>query len=540
MKILAWMLILCVSMVAHAQETSKEITSASKNELFSKASALFSEGKYNRTILELKNVESELSKNPQANKQHLGLVHYWKGITYNRLQEFSDAILSFDMALKLDYAPIDIHYEYGQALYAAEMLKKARLQFRESLKRKFKRGVSLYYIGFISKELGDKKKAFSFFKSIKKLDDEEAKEVMQAAEMQVGDIYLEQIEKRKDAFKGIETYVIPQYQKALDQDPDSSLAPLIKEKIVKLQRKYDLVLFQLRNGRPTLFPPYLLRLAEEVGQDTNVTFTPAETTVSEAKQKSLYSRFDALGRYTFYYRDYISVAPELRFTYTRFFNRVPEIYRNDNYLIAPAIRTAYEHTLWNKPASILFDYDYVDVKRDVNAEKKLVFSSRSHSLMIGERFNYFTGGESIVRLRYRILDSYLSTADSTSTSLSYEQIKSWGINTFLFYFSYDRTRVNDESFDTDSFTFRGDLILGRVRDWFTPSIGLAMTTTDPINDRDNRGREYLINPNARLSKTFKKNWRANLKYEYQKNISDDEENFAYTKQLYALELEYIF
>lgn len=540
MKILAWMLILCVSMVAHAQENSKEIDGASKNEVFKKASTFFSEGKYGKTLVELKSIEEELSKNPQSNKQQLGLVHYWKGITYNRLQEFGEAIASFDKALNLDYAPIDIHYEYGQALYAADKLKEARLQFRESLKRKFKRGVSLYYIGFISKELGDRKKAFSFFKSIKKLEEQEVKEVIQAAEMQVGDIYLEQIEKRKDAFKGIETYVIPQYKKALEHDPDSSLAPLIKEKIVKLQRKYDLVLFQLRNGRPTLFPPYFLRLSAEVGQDTNVIFAPAETTISESDQKSLYTKTDVLGRYTFYYRDFFSISPEFRFNYTRYNNRVPEIYKNDNYLLAPAIRTSYEHTLWDRPASILFDYDYAEARRDVNAEEKLEFSSRSHSLMIGERFNYFSFGESIVRLRYRMLESYLSTSDSTATSLIFEQIRSWGINTFLFFISYDMMRVKDESFDTNAFTFRTDLIFGRVRDWFTPSAGVGITSTDPINDRDARGREYLINPNVRLSKTFKKNWRANLKYEYQKNISEDEENFAYTKQLYALELEYLF
>jgi hypothetical protein len=101
-------------------------------------------------------------------------------------------------------------------------------------------------------------------------------------------------------------------------------------------------------------------------------------------------------------------------------------------------------------------------------------------------------------------------------------------------------RVNTESFDTDSFTLRSDLIFGRVRDWFTPSIGLSLTSTDPINARETRGRELLINPNARIAKTFGKNLRAGLKYEYQKNDSKDEENFSFTKSIYAMELEYLF
>lgn len=538
MRLLAWMLILCVSMVAHALENSSEINSASKNTLFKTAVDLFAQGKYQSTVEELKSIE--MKQGTSGSKQTLGLIHYWKGICYNRLQDFAESISSFDKSLQLEYAPVDIHYEYGQALFAAEKLADARIQFRESLKRKFKRGVSLYYIGYISKEMGERKKAFTFLKSIEKLDESESKEVKQAAEMQIGDIYLEQVEKRSDAFKSVESTVIPQYQKAMDIEPESSLAPVIQEKIVKLQRKYDLILFKLRNGRPTLSPPYFVRVSQEFGNDSNVTFSPADTTISKSKQSSGYSKTDFIGRYTFYHKDFFSIAPEFRFNNTYYFNRVPEIYRNDNYLMAPAIRTAYEHELWKKPASFLVDYDYNEARRDVQAKKKLEFSSRSHTFMIGERFNFFESGETIVRLRHRMLESYLSASDSKLTSIVFEQIKSMKVNTLLFYFSYDRMRVDTDSFDTNAFTFRTDVIFARVRDWFTPSVGLALTSTDPINDRSNRGREFLFNPSGRISKTFKRNWRVNLKADYQKNQSKDKENFAYTKTIYAFELEYLF
>lgn len=538
MRLFAWMLFLCLSMFAHAQENSSEITGASKNALFKTAVDFFSQGKYQSTVEELKSLETRLG--PGASKQTLGLINYWKGICYNRLQDFSQSIASFDKSLQLDYAPADIHYEYGQALFAAEKLSEARLQFRESLRRKFKRGVSLYYIGYISKEMGERKKAYTFLKSIEKLDEAEAVEVKQAAEMQIGDIFLEQVEKRGDAFKSIEASVIPQYQKAFEVNPESALAPIIQDKILKLQRRYDLVLFKLRNGRPTLVPPYFLRLSQEFGMDSNVTFSPAETTISKSKQSSGYSKTDFIGRYTFYHRDYLSIAPELRVNNTYYFNRVPEIYRNDNYLIAPALRTSYEHELWKRPASFLVDYDYSEARRDVNAEKKLKFSSRAHTFMIGERFNFFDGGETILRLRHRMLDSYLSDSDSKTTSLVWEQIKSYKTHTLLYFASYDMMRVKDETFDTNAFTLRGDVIFARVRDWFTPSVGLGITSTDPVNNRGGRGRELLINPSGRLSKTFKKNWRANLKADYQKNNSKDEQNFAYKKMIYAFELEYLF
>lgn len=535
MRFLAWMLLLCSGLAAYAQENSAAIQDAAGKQIFKTAVELFSQGKYQSTVEELKSIETS-----SRSGQVLGLAAYWKGICFNRLQEFNEAVIHFDKALNYNFTPADLHYEYGQALFALDKLPEARLQFRESLKRKFKRGVSLYYIGYISKEMGEKNKAYTFLKSIHKLEEEEAREVRQAAEMQIGDIYLEQLEKRGDAFKSIDTYVIPQYKKAYDLDKDSALAPLIQEKIVKLQRKYDLVMFQLRNGRPTLVPPYLLRIAQEIGLDTNVLFSPAETTIEKSKQASPYSRTDIIGRYTFYVEDFFSISPEFRFNNTYYFNRVPEIHTNDNYLMAPALRTSYEHTLWNKPASFLVDYEYSEARRDVSAKEKLEFNSRTHAVMIGERFNYFSSGESIVRLRYRKLDSYLNASDSTMTSLVFEHYKAFQLSTLLLYASYDRLRVENDIFDTDSLTVRGDLIFARVRDWFTPSIGLSLTSTDPINASETRGRELLINPNARISKSFKKNWRANIKYDYQKNTSKDEDNFAYQKSIYAFELEYLF
>lgn len=539
MKMLLWMLMFSICLVVYGEEPNSEITNASNNALYKEASSLFTQGKYQAVVTELNSIESKIIASKNPSRSGLGLIAYWRAICFNRLQDFPDAIADFDKALGLSFSPQDINYEYGQALYAAEKLSEARLQFRESLKKKFKRGVSLYYIAYLSKELGEKKKAVTFYKAIEKLDTAEAMEVKQAAAMQIGDIYLEQVEKHPDAFRAIESYVIPQYKLAYDVDHESGLAPVIKEKIVSLQRKYDLVLFKLRNGRATLNPPYFARFALEYGIDSNVVFSPTEQSVSESKKKSPFIKTDLMGRYTFYHKDFISIAPEFRFNYTRYLNRVPEIYRNDNYLLAPAVRTAYEHKLWDKPAAILLDYDYSDGKRDVDAEKKLKFSFRAQTVMLGERFNFFTWGESIVRLRKRFFDSYVNASDSSTTSISYEQSRNFTSNTLLMYASYDMSRVHSDVFDANSFTLRGDLLMGRYRDWFTPTLGVGITRIKPLNNSA-RGTEYLINPSGRLAKTFKKNWRGSLKFDYQDYKSNDTANFGYKRSMYSFELEYLF
>ncbi len=176
----------------------------------------------------------------------------------------------------------------------------------------------------------------------------------------------------------------------------------------------------------------------------------------------------------------------------------------------------------------------------MNGEKKLVFSSRSHAFSIGERFNFFEVGESTLRLRYRLFDSYNEDSNSKALSFSIEQVVGLGESTLLLFTSYDRTRVEEGLYHTDAFTVRGDYIFGRKGAWGTPSIGLMLTSTDPIVDRDNRGRELLFNPNARLSKNFGKRWRGSVKYDYQKNNSKDAAGFAFIKSVYSMDIEYLF
>lgn len=503
---------------------------------FKKATTLYSEGKYQATVDEL----SRLEKLSVYNLKNQGFIAYWKGMAFNRLQDFRSAIDEFKKSLSFKYRPEDLHYEYGQALFASEKMTEARLQFSESFKRSFKRAASLYYMAFISKELGEASNARTLFTSILKLKEADIIEVKQAAQLQIADLDLEEAEKKPDVFRHVEKDVIPSYEKAFDLNPDSPLALKIKDKITQLQKKYELVLFQLRNGRPTVIPPYFLRLAQEFGQDSNVTFAPDETTIAKSRQSSVFSKTEFLGRYTFYYKNFLSFSPELRANNTYHFNRVPEIYRNDNYLLAPALRSAYEHHAWGNPASFLLDYEYSEAQRDVNAKERLEFSSRSHAVMIGEKFKYWSMGETVLRVKHRVFESFLSQSDSKTSSLIMEQVLGFHGSTVLLYGSLDHTKVKNTDFDTNALMLRVDWLLPKFRDWFTPSVGMGLTLTDPVNNRKERGLEKLYNPNLKASRNLGKNWKLNSRIEYHRNDSKDKKNFDYKKNLYGLELEYIF
>lgn len=504
--------------------------------LFETVMQSYSEGKYRAAVEELDKIEKRQKEDPKTK----GLIAYWKAMSLNRLQDYPAAIEEFKKAIALKYEPKDLHYELGQALFASEKLIDAKIYFNESFKRSFKRGTCLYYMAFISKELGQKENAETLFTGLVRLEDTDALESRQAAQIQLGDMALESVEVEKDALRKVEYEVIPMYEKALKINPESPLSGKIKEKIKEIQKKYNLVLFQLRNGRPTQYPPYFFRAAQEFGFDTNVTFAPTETTISKARQSSTFSKTEVFGRYTYYYKDFLSYSPELRFNNQYYFNRVPEIYRNDNYLIAPGLRTSHEHTLWGNPASFHLDYEFNEARRDVNAKKKLEFSSRSHTLTIGEKFKFFSVGETALRLRQRFFESFLNASDSKATGVVMEQILGLPNSTLLIYSSLDFTRVKSKAFDTNALMIRADWLLPKYKDLFTPSLGMGLTITDPINNRQERGTEALINPSLRLSRDIGKNWKLNSRFEHQTNNSKDKTNFAFKKNLLGLEAEYLY
>lgn len=496
--------------------------------------SIYAKGKYQTTVDELDALKARTS-DPKT----LGLISYWKGLSYNRLQQFAEAIESFREARSLKYEAQDFNYEYGQALFAADKLHEARIQFNESFKKGYKRGASLYYMAFIAKDLEEGDNAISLFNSVKKLPPDEVKEVGQPAQMQIADMELAKAEKKSHAVQEVEASVIPAYEEALAMDPESALAPKIKEKIQNLQKNYQLVLFQLRNGRPTVLPRHFLRIAQEGGFDTNVVYAPTETTITKSKQASTFTKSELMGRYTFYHKDFLGVAPELRTVYTRYYNRNVSIMKNDNALIAPAVRTTFEHKAWDKPATALVDYEFNEIKRDIDAKDRLDFAGRAHSFILGERFNFFAVGQSSVKLKQRHFTSYQDASNSKTTSLILEQIVSLKTGLLSIYSSLDRTRVNNDLFDTDALTLRGDWILPAYKT-LNPSLGLGLTFTDPVNNRQTRGFEKLINPTFRLSRRFGKSWGTTFRFEYYNNASKDTANFRYKKQLYGLEVDYLF
>jgi tetratricopeptide (TPR) repeat protein len=535
---LIFFLFFCLS-VAYSQVSYSDNPEVKK--MIAKTFEHFDKGEYRITIEALSELEIFISEENLQSDKLLGLISYWRAITLKRLNEFPQALDQFRLAIKFKHNAKDLYYEYAQTLYTSELMEQAIAAFQTSARQKYKEAVSWYYVGFIQQNNKNYKKAIDAYKNIEESNDPEKKDVYQASQMQLGDIYYELAKNKRNAVQAMEKIVIPQFKKAYDYDPESRIANDIYRKIVETQRIFELVLFKLRNGRPTVQPPYFLRLSAGVTQDSNVIFASDESANITQTAASLVYNTTAMGRYTYYYKNFLSFSPEVRFAYTKHAEQdVSEIAAADNYGYNIALRNSYEYTKDKKPAGILFDYEYGYIARNIASDGNLTFNSKSHNIMLGQRLNIFDRGESIFRYKYRNTINVTASSNATTHSFTYEQMVGFeNGHTVLLYNSLDLLRSETSTNDNNALTLRADYILPRIGELGTPSFGLGVTLTDTMAQSSSRGMETTISPSLKLTKSFGRKYRWNLKYDMIKNNSKSTD-YTFTKSIYGFDVEYVY
>lgn len=545
MKVLVILVMFTFVFNIHAQEKSKrpKSTKALIAQIFQK----FSNGKYQEVIDTLADVEKRLKKGSTRYNEILGLIQYWRGMSYSRLNDYEFAEKYLKEAIDLNYKSKDLYYEYGQALYVSDKYKKARVAFKRSFKKGYKIGVSLYYIAFISQELNDHKKAVRFYSMIEKLPEEERKDVIQAARMQIGDIYLKKIEKLPDSFKDVEKYVIPQYQKALAFDKESSLADQIKKKIEDLQRKYELVLFRMRNGRPTNRPPYYLRANVLYGINDNVTTLSEDSKESSSTEdyESHYYTTGAYGRYSFYPSSSISYAPEFNVNTTRYSSPSSTIYALNKYAINTALKINYEHMYKKSPATFFLDLSYSYNADGADAateeEQKLAYAFTTTSITLSEELQIWTGNSSVFRYKFANTTDDDTTQNFTNSVFNYEQIVGLGRTTLFFFTSFDMKRfaeTDQESGNTNTLTLRLDAIFPTFYGLFNPTLYASSTQTNYIEDSDT-GITNLITYGINMNRPLSRKFFATMDLS-QGSQTADVDSSVYTQQVMTFNIDYIY
>lgn len=452
---------------------------------------------------------------------------------------YSDALKSLKKAIAENFDADDLYYEYGQALYTSEKLKQAREAFKMSVKKDYKRGVSLYYIAYISQELGDLKTAVKFYEAIEKLPDEEKKEIVQPARVQVGDIYFEQVRRRKDSLRAIEKYVIPQYKKALEWDKESQLAQEIERKIETIEKRYDLVLFYLRNGRPTARPSYFMKHNYTYLIDDNVNTDSADTlsALDEKEYSAASSQYNFFGRYSFYPNSAVSVVPQLSLGYTSYHSDEDNIKKNNNFFITTTLQTTYEHYYNKAPATFFLDLDYTYNMDDADVDDNLEKSSDGIGVTFSEQLQFWKNNPTIFRFKYATTEALEEVNNFNTTIFTFEQLMLVNSNIFYLTTSYAQNEfVEEVTQNNSSLTFRLDFIMANSFKQISPNLYYSMTNTTYENDTED---ESLASYGINLSRSFGRNWFVFFDYSQSVNSSNDA-GLEYEQSIFRLSIDYIY
>lgn len=519
------------------------VHAASSKDLIAKVFTKYQSGSYEETIGILNKLQKMIKPNSKKGKEIQGLIYYWKAMSYARLNEFEQAEKFFTNAIKVKYKATDMFYEFGQVLYVSEKLKKARIAFKKSVKQKYKVGVSLYYIGYISQELKEYKKAVNFYNMIEKLPEKEKAEVVQAARMQIGDVYLLQVERQRDAYNAVKDYVIPQYEKALDWDDESKLASEIKTKIENLQRKYEIILFRMRNGRTTARPPYFIRANVLYGTNDNITSLDDETKRTSATEdySSPYYSAGIFSRYSIYPSSAFSYAPELSANYTKHLSDSDSIKPFNTYSYTAALKTNYEFLYNNAPATIFTDFDYTYNADDADADDSFAFASTNYGVSVSSQLEFSKTNPSTFRFRYQTTDAEDDTGDFTTLSLGYEQIVNFKAVTLFFFNQYAINSYIDPDAETSNntaFTSRLDNIFPTFYGLFNPTLYVSYTATNYTENED-KGVTGLVTYGVNLNRPISKKWYLTLDAS-QRSQSGELDSDVFTGQTVTFNLDYIY
>jgi len=472
-------------------------------------------------------------------------IFYLKAVTLSRLQEFDLSLNQYEKAIASNNQSPDLFYEYGQALYAANEIKKAREAFRTSVQKKFNVQTSLYYVAHISQILEE----FEISKDIylglikdKNLDTN----LKQISHFQLCESLLSiariKFKNPQELSQRVEKFILPMLETAYAVDKSTDLARDIQARKNELYNEFKLDPNLLANGRRLPSKRFTLSLSQSVKFDDNITLSNGENDTQQTQKESFVFTTEAYSKYDFVLKKMYVMSPEIRITQAQHSDRSsPEVYQNDSFLINANLKNKLEHQFKNQPASLLFDLEFSQVNKDWNQKKKKELYASSLAFSIGESFNLFSFGETTLKLKYKNYKGENTDISNKTTSLSVDQtyyLPKQQLLIFLFDFS-SIDNFNLKSSSTDTYLLRFDYILPEIFPDYTLSIALATTVTDTKQQKEARGTEMNYNPSIEVSKQIGSNMKTSLTYDMTKSKSKTS-SYAYDKSSLALEFQYNF
>jgi Tfp pilus assembly protein PilF len=463
---------------------------------------------------------------------------------HSKMQAFDKALPYFERAERLGSSAPNLYYDYGQALFATQKLREAEAQFRKSIVARFKTAASAYYVGYIRQLLEDRDAAKDFYSRIQRLssDPEEVKQpaLFQLAELEFDHYSKEENKERR--LRLLQAKVLPLYKEARDYAKGTPAHDQANLKIAEIERELEEITHRMVNGNPIAKKPYTLRLSQDFAYDSNV-ITEADGALIQVSDKdSFLSKTALLARYELIWKRTFSFTPELMTSATFHSRRsTPRVFQNDNIVIAPAMRSKWEHWSRGKPATGLMDLEFNLMLRDYEQQHKFPMFTRTWSLTLGERVTWFPTGSTTLKAGIRFTENYNPDRNAYSPSISLQQnVKIAGKYDLQNTISADYMHARNDFNDERNYKVRHNVTLTNLF-WkvdVTPS--LSVNLKDTMKQRETRGNEVLVNPSLAFSRPLGGGLDSSLEYAFSKNFSRSKELYQYRKHEAKMGLAYRF
>lgn len=497
----------------------------------------FKNGQYPKAIETLDKIE--LKDNSLSSKAYL------KGLCFSKLQEFDQAIKQFEIAIGEKNNNNDLYYEYGQALYAANELKKARTAFITSADNGFNTPAALYYVAHISQILEEYEVSRETYTKLIKLKEADAK-MKQISHFQLAETLLSiaRLEPTSpdDLTRRVDKFILPMMQKAFNIDKSSAVAADVNQRIAELMKEFNLDPNMLINGRRISPKRYALSFSQKMKYDDNISLTNEENNVQQSKKESYIFDTEVFGKYDFVVKKRFVISPEARISFTEHTDQSsPEVYQNDSLVINTNLKNKFEHKFKERPASFIFDIDYSRTSRDWKQTKNRDFYASAITYIFGESVSYFDFGDTAFKIKRKNYNGENTAISNHTTSLSLDQTVFLptqhlliGLMDMSFIDNY-----NNATTSTNTYLLRFDYIIPEVFPQYTLGVALATTLTDTKEQKASRGIEISYNPSLDLSKEISQKAKIGINYDFTKTKSKNT-SFSYSKNVLTTEFRFSF
>ncbi len=476
-------------------------------------------------------------------------VSYFLGLSLHGLHQNSKAELALLRAQRLSKGIAEkiTHLDFltGQVLYEQKKFLAAVPFFLNSATRGHMAPQSLFFAAYslqVAAKLDEAKKVYD--ELLKRSD--ASKELRQAALFQKGEIFYSQRNR-----VSIRDEVIPTFELALAEDPNSELAPQIRERFARLyeESKVHDASGTVSTRKPQQF--YVFRIAQSIKYDTNVMNEPDQrifkvsNKASALSVTSLFAKVEA--------RPSISSAtlilsPEFAFDATYHANRGNlEIFANDNLSFTPALRTRLEHEWGGRsratvlPAAFLLDLELGYNTRDLKSEHSQLFFSRSLNPVVGYRILFPQIGVSQLKANIKLNENVNRGLNYFAPGVTGSQTFFIGKNSHALNLTMgmEQQWTNLRVYSQKNYRLGAGYSVPPIYYNTSADLNMQFTLIDTLNQLPERGYEKEYSPSLTLTHYFVNHQgllgRLALQggYSFTTRTSKDREAYAYSKHLFS-------